>query len=321
MIYEGERPAPQDQLGFVLHLGDFIYELVWYPEDRPKGYFTRHLNDVVRYPHGEKIDDFHVPTDVGDYRAAYCGYLRDPDIQDARARFPFVAIWDNHEFSWQGWQSFQAFDGKTRPAQAVKVAAMQAWFEYQPARIKKPSPSLDRFDPPVVTNAPITKFDDNGMGDEPNNRIALGSLTGYRALRWGPHVDLIITDQRSYSSEEPTGRDEANDLVADDFPRFLAEESQRILDGGRAYKDGHPPETIAFNGKTVPNFCKNAPPRTILGAVQRGWFMDRLKTSTATWKIWGNTTALLDQRTDPQNLPASFVTRWPTTAYAGLAGR
>ena len=28
MIFEDERAAPNDQLGFVLHLGDFIYEVV-----------------------------------------------------------------------------------------------------------------------------------------------------------------------------------------------------------------------------------------------------------------------------------------------------
>jgi alkaline phosphatase D len=31
MIFEDERAAPADQLGFVLHLGDFIYEVVEYP--------------------------------------------------------------------------------------------------------------------------------------------------------------------------------------------------------------------------------------------------------------------------------------------------
>ncbi len=321
MIHEDENAAPQDRLGFVLHLGDFIYELVWYPEDRPKGYFFRHLRDVVRYPHGEKVSDFHVPIDVDDYRACYCGYLQDPDLQDARARFPFVPIWDNHEFSWQGWQTFQPLGGKVRNAQTLKVEAMQAWFEFHPARITKPSPSLDRFDPPVVHNAPIEKFDDNGLGDEPNNKIALGALTGYRALRWGPHVDLIITDQRSYRSQHPLDHDETNDLGLDDFPEFVLEEAVRILDGGRAYNDGKPPATIAFNGKNIPNFRKDAPPQTLLGAVQRAWFMDRLKTSTATWKIWGNTQATLDARADPQNLPATFPKHWPATGYASFGDR
>ena len=196
---------------------------------------------------------------------------------------------------------------------------MQAWFEFHPARIKKPSPSLDRFDPPTVTNAPIERFDADGLGDEPNNRAALASLTGYRALRWGPHVDLIITDQRSYRSEEPFGRKEADALGSDDFPAFVPEELQRIVDGGRDYDDGKPPATITY-GKQIANFRKDESPQTILGAVQRAWFMDRLKTSTATWKIWGNTMATLDQRTDPQNLPATFPKHWPSADYAGFGG-
>ena len=35
MIFEDERAAPADQLGFVLHLGDFIYEVVEYPDELP----------------------------------------------------------------------------------------------------------------------------------------------------------------------------------------------------------------------------------------------------------------------------------------------
>ena len=86
----------------MLHLGDFIYEIVWYPEDRPQGMYDRRLRDIVRYEHGEKIEDFHVPTTVDDYRAVYRAYLHDPDLQDARARWPFVCMWDNHEFSLAG---------------------------------------------------------------------------------------------------------------------------------------------------------------------------------------------------------------------------
>ena len=92
MIFEDERAPEADRLGFVLHLGDFIYEIVWYPEDRPKGMYDRRIRDIVRYPHGEKIHDFHVPTTVEDYRAVYKGYLADPDLQDARARWPFVTV-------------------------------------------------------------------------------------------------------------------------------------------------------------------------------------------------------------------------------------
>ena len=101
MIFEDERAAPEERLGFVLHLGDFIYEIVWYPEDRPQGMYDRRLRDIVRYDQGEKIDDFHIPTTVADYRAVYRNYLHDPDLQDARARWPFICMWDNHEYSWK----------------------------------------------------------------------------------------------------------------------------------------------------------------------------------------------------------------------------
>src|SRR5215510_15879024 len=216
MIWEDERRAADDQLGFVLHLGDFIYEVVWYPEDRPQGYYARRLRDIVRYKNGEKIRDFHVPTTADDYRALYRAYLSDPDLQDARARWPFVCMWDNHEFSWQGWQGLQRFGGRDRPAQTRKVAANQAFFEYQPARLFKPrGSSLLEFDRPAVADAPIARFDEHGLGQEPNNLTAIGSLQGYRALRWGRNMELIITDQRSYRSEEPTSRPEARPLSSD----------------------------------------------------------------------------------------------------------
>src|SRR5262249_20003943 len=161
MIWADERRAGDERLGFVLPLGDFVYEVVWYPEDRPQGYYARRLRDIVRYTRGEKIRDFHVPATVGDYRALYQAYLSDPDLQDARARWPFVCMWDNHEFSWKGWQSQQNFVG-VRPAQTRKVAANQAWFEYRAARVVKPGASpFARFEAPAVADAPIRDFDDH----------------------------------------------------------------------------------------------------------------------------------------------------------------
>jgi alkaline phosphatase D len=313
MIFEDEHTAEADRIGFVLHLGDFIYEIVWYPEDRPQGMYDRRIRDLVRYPHGEKIRDFHIPTTVDDYRAVYRAYLSDPDLQDARARWPFVNMWDNHEFSWMGWQSVQRFGGKNIPAQTRKVAANQAFFEYRPSRMSKPSgPSLDRFDPPPVVDAPVTHFDEHGLGDEPNNLTAIRSLTGHRALRWGRNVELIVTDQRSYRSETPTDMPESDPLSSDDFPEYMSEEVLEILDAGKTYANGHPPPTIKFGKSEVPNLWKDWPAQTILGAEQKAWFLERLKASQATWKIWGNTTGTLDQRADLQNLPEGITKPWPS---------
>jgi alkaline phosphatase D len=319
MIFEDERADEQDRLGFVLHLGDFIYEIVWYPEDRPQGMYDRRIRDIVRYEHGEKIRDFHIPTDVGDYRAIYRNYLHDPDLQDARARFPFVCMWDNHEFSWMGWQGLQRFGDADRPAQTRKVAANQAFFEYQPARLYKPSgPSLNQFDPPRVVDTPIAQFDEHGLGQESNNLTAIHSLRGYRALRWGRNMELIVTDQRSYRSEEPMYRAEAKEFMSDDFPGLMPQEVLDILDGGRAYNEGRPPSTIKYGGKDIANFRKDQPPTNILGAEQKAWFLDRMKQSRATWKIWGDTVATLDMRADPENLPTGVTKPWPGAGFAGF---
>jgi alkaline phosphatase D len=319
MIFEDERAPENDRLGFVLHLGDFIYEIVWYPEDRPQGMYDRRLRDIVRYPHGEKIRDFHIPTTLEDYRAVYRAYLSDPDLQNARARWPFVNMWDNHEFSWLGWQSLQEFEGRTRPAQTRKLAANQAFFEYQPARMARPnSKSLETFNGPKVEDAPITKFDDHGLGQEPNNLVAIGSLAGYRALRWGRNVELIVTDQRSYRSEEPSGMAQAKAFSSDDFPEMMPEEALEMLDAGRSCNGGKPPESIsAADGNVrVANDWKDKPPQTVLGAEQKAWFLERLKESKATWKVWGNTTATLEMRADPQNLPKGMTKPWPWAGYA-----
>ncbi len=317
MIWEDERRAAEDQLGFVLHLGDFIYELVWYPEDRPQGMHGRKVRDIVRYEHGEKIDDFHVPTTVDDYRAVYRAYLSDPDLLDARARWPFVCMWDNHEFSWKGWQSQQNFDGTRRPAQTRRVAANQAWFEYQPARVVKAGDAAaDRYEAPQVRDAAIRKFDDDGLGLEAGNIAAINSLKLFRTLRWGRNVDLILTDNRSFRSESVTDKPETVAFQPKGFPYVACEDVIAILDGGREYNGGKPPETIRFNGEDLPNPRKDEPPQSMLGGPQKKWFLERLRSSTATWKLWGNSVSMLDWRLDFQNLPEEMGLRWPTTGYA-----
>ena len=68
----------------------------------------------------------------------------------------------------------------------------------------------------------------------------------------------------------------------------------QVLDGGRGFNGGNPPAEIRFNDAHVPNPQRSAPPQTILGAEQKAWFKDKLKSSTATWKIWGNSQGALD---------------------------
>jgi alkaline phosphatase D len=323
MIWEDERAAPEERLGFVLHLGDFMYEVVQYPDQVKDGRrYDRIVTFPVRFPKGKTVANnrFHVPASVEDYRALYHAYLQDPDLQDARARFPFVAMWDNHEFSWLGWQSIQEFGDDIVPAQTLKVAANQAWFEYQPARVAPPGRSLEIFDAPRVVDTPVVDFDEHGLGREPNNLAAIDSLIAYRTLRWGRHIVLIITDQHSFRSHEPTSRKEAKALFDGSFLDLFPEEMAMVLDGGRDHADGHPPATLSFGDQTIPNFRRDEPAQTMLGAKQKAWFLQRLRAADATWKIWGNSLGTPDWRADPQNLPATFGKPWPEQGYACFGG-
>src|SRR5690606_28060491 len=209
MIFEDERAPADERLGFVLHLGDFIYEVVQYPDQVAANgkRYARTITFPVTFPDGQKVAGgrFMAPASLADYRALYDAYLRDPDLQDARARWPFVAIWDNHEFSWLVWQSIMSFPGEGQvPGQQLKVAANQAWWEFQPMRVTPPGKPLDRFDAPKVVDTPVTEFDEHGLGLEQNNIAAIESLIAYRALRWGRHIDLFVTDQRSFRGKDPS---------------------------------------------------------------------------------------------------------------------
>jgi alkaline phosphatase D len=318
MIFEDERARPGDQLGFVLHLGDFIYEVLQYPEEGATR-FDRTIYEVARFPDGGKIGKLHYPLTLEGYRAVYRGFLADPDLKDARARWPFVAIWDNHEFSWQGWQSILKQGDAGRPGQTLKVAANQAWWEYLPSRCRKAGGvSWETFEAPAVKDVRIETWDANGLGDEPNNLTAINSLIGYRAFRYGGHLEVIVTDQHSYRSKDPFDHPELDKLSPPVFGMFQ-EEAAQVLDGGRAFNGGRPPAELTYGGVSVPNGQKDAPPQTILGAEQKAWFKARLKASAATWKIWGASKGALDWRADPQNLPLGMAPPWPG-GFAILAG-
>ena len=319
MIFEDERAAPEERIGFVLHLGDFVYEVVQYPDQvKDRHRYDRLITFPIKFPKGKVVakNRFWVPDSLEDYRVLYHAYLQDPDLQDARARWPFVCIWDNHEFSWNGWQSIQEFAGTEGwvPAPTLKVAADQAWFEFQPARVLPPGSKLDTFNAPKVVDVLIKDFDDTGLGTEPNNLAAINSLVIYRALRWGRHIDLILTDNRSYRSRDPGNHDELNPLFADDTLGFVPEELWAQLDAGRDYANGHPPAKLTMGNKSVDNYVAGAAPQTMLGAKQKAWFLERLRGATATWKVWGNSLGELDRRVDPQNLPPELG-KWEGAGY------
>lgn len=320
MIFEDEARPKEQQLNFVLHLGDFIYEVTWYAEDNPNGNRGRRIRNLYKFPQGRKVTNFHLPVTLEDYRTLYRAYLEDPDLQDARARFPFVCVWDNHEFAWAGFQShYVAGGGYNAPAQNQKVAANQAWWEFIPARVQQPGNNkLDKFQAPVVVDTPMEEFNEDGLSEEPNNLLAINSLKIQRVLRWGKNVDILLTDNWSFRSPDMS----TGDFYIPGYPRVSPQIPFEIMNYGSRYNGGKPPDTIHFNGKDFPNPTKDAHAQTFLGREQRRWFLEQLGASTARWKIWGHTFGTMELRSDYQNLPGELGSKWSKDAgYAVMDNR
>jgi alkaline phosphatase D len=320
MIFEDEARSEEQQLNFVLHLGDFIYEVTWYAEDNPDGNRGRRIRNLYKFPQGRKVSNFHLPVTLEDYRTLYRAYLEDPDLQDARARWPFVCVWDNHEFAWAGYQSqYVAGGGYNAPAQSQKVFANQAWWEFIPARVQQPgNPKLEHFNAPAVVDTPMEEFNEDGLSEEPNNLKAINSLKIQRVLRWGRNVDLLLTDNWSFRSPDLSG----DDFDVPGYPRVFPQIPFEITNYGRHYNGGKPPDTIRFNGKDFPNPTKDVHAMTFLGSEQRRWFLEQLGASTARWKIWGHSFGTMELRSDYQNLPGELGSTWPKEAgYAEVDNR
>ncbi len=93
-------------------------------------------------------------------------------------------MWDNHEFSWQGWQSIQKAGRNRTPGTEHQGRRQPGMVGISARRVARRSsgPSLESFDPPAVTDVRHREWDENGLGDEPNNLAAINSLIGYRYL-------------------------------------------------------------------------------------------------------------------------------------------
>lgn len=303
LIERDKKAADSEKIDFLLHLGDFIYET--------KGYGnTRELPD---FPSGgAKLGDdvewakkYAVTLD--DYRHLYKTYLQDPDLKEARARWPFIITWDDHEFTDDSWQSMSTYEVPNTPEQKRKVAANQAWFEYIPAfltglekEIGTNQPASD-FEPVNVENKSLENFDKYGLVQEPNNLKAVKSITIYRSLKWGEHVDLFITDTRSYRTQHPVPGEIA--LKISGNARYIAPlPLVKISDAGRTFNGGNAMDSIAIGKDKIPNLRKNSPKGTILGQRQKKWLKEGLKNSKATWSILATSVPMMPTRLDLQSV-------------------
>ncbi len=122
-LYHAWRAVAAEELDFVVHYGDYIYEHGWSDTDR----FGRAVPRVMPR-------EFSTCYTLTDYRNRYALYKSDPDLQAAHASCPFIASVDDHEVAdnWAG-----DTDSRQTAAEAFlfrRAAALQAWYEHMPVR-------------------------------------------------------------------------------------------------------------------------------------------------------------------------------------------
>lgn len=124
-LYTAYRHLAAEDVGFIWHYGDYIYE------DRAR-----------QVPYGfDGLPRVHVRTHVGtdcytigDYRRRYAQYKMDPDLQAAHLAAPWFTTFDDHEIV----NNWTADVSPRQPDPQIfafrRAAAMQAYYEHMPLR-------------------------------------------------------------------------------------------------------------------------------------------------------------------------------------------
>ena len=171
--------ARRNDVDLVVHLGDYIYEYA-------SGGFGN--DTLVNRPYEPPTEILVLP----EYRTRHSQYKLDSQLQLLHRNYPFVCVWDDHEFANNAWiggaENHQAGEGIWEDRKAM---AFQAYDEWMPIRL-----------PDTMTDT---------------TRI-------YRSLQLGDLADLLMLDTRIQGRDEqlPIG-----DPLMGDTARTLLGSTQR----------------------------------------------------------------------------------------------
>ncbi len=169
-----------DDLDFVLFLGDYIYETTGDPSfQTPSAQRGFMFDDVTgAIPLGDPADPYYAAASLDNYRQVYRTYRSDPMLQQVHERWPMIAIWDDHEFSDDSWGATATYtDGRTDEYEPDrKRNAEQAFFEWVPTDAGLGANGTLAVDASVLY---------------PNSRI-------YRDFWFGSMLHLVVPDYRTY---------------------------------------------------------------------------------------------------------------------------
>ncbi|MES2908907.1 MAG: alkaline phosphatase D family protein [Pseudomonadota bacterium] len=186
--------SQEDNLDFVVHLGDYLYE---YGEDEygDGSALVRNGLDRVPEPPTEMITQ-------QDYVLRHAQYKRDPELQRLHAQFPMICVWDDHEFTNDTYRD--GAENHTEGAEGTWADrsgfSIRAYFNWMPLR--------EQFSRQANTLRP-----------DPREVI-------YRRIRVGGLMDLIMLDTR-YVGRDKQAATPAVDPDRTNPARSLLGQSQR----------------------------------------------------------------------------------------------
>jgi alkaline phosphatase D len=174
-----------DDLDFVVHLGDYIYETTGDEQFQSAGgarsiEFTDQEGALTL---GVGENKSQAANSLDNYRQLYKTYRTDELLQRVHERFPMIAIWDDHEFSDDSWSDRATYldgAGDEQQTQRKKNSEM-AYFEFMPIDHEQPHTEAE------LAAGTMAITDEHLF---PNTRI-------YRDFQFGQHLHLAMTDFRT----------------------------------------------------------------------------------------------------------------------------
>jgi alkaline phosphatase D len=236
-------------LDFILYLGDYIYETV-----NDARFQTTSPDRAIKLPDGtdtsDKQDGSRISAlTLADYRTVYKTYRKEALLKEVHRLYPFVLTWDDHEFADDCWADHSTSFNELDPKTKGYTS------EQNTARRQVANRAFFEYQPMEITYDKTATF--------PND------IKIYRTLTYGKHVEIFMTDQRMYRA----------DHLIPEGPRDTAvgKLTENSMVGSRY-----------FMRKSVFDEREEKKKPSLLGEKQKLWFLDAIKKSKATWKLWGN---------------------------------
>jgi alkaline phosphatase D len=193
-----------EDIDFVVHLGDYIYETTGDPQFQdPGSERTIEFEDTEgAIPLGSAENPYYGAASLSNYRDIYRTYRSDEVLQEVHERWPMLVIWDDHEYSDDSWGATATYtDGRVDEYDVErKQNAERAFYEWVPIDV-----GLDEDGELEITAADLY----------PNAMI-------YRDLIYGSNLHLVLTDLRSFRPDHLIPEDAFPGLIPVDEPTLAA---------------------------------------------------------------------------------------------------